>query len=349
MGKKRVVIVDDSAVMRAIVRKQLLEDGRFDIAGEAGDPFEARDVIKRSNPDVVVLDVEMPRMDGLSFLEKIMRLRPTPVVMFSTLTHRGSEAAVEALSIGAVDCVGKPNEDDPDTLLSLPERVFVAASAKLPGQRASSLEPPSDYRWNGKLVVMGASTGGVDALERLLSGYPADCPPTLVTQHMPESFLVSFAARLSGRVRPNVALAQDGEEIRQGMVRIAPGGANHLVISGRNTSRYARLQPGNKVSGHRPSVDMLFKSAVPLGAKVVAVLLTGMGRDGAEGMLELKDSGAHTIAQDRETSVVYGMPRVAAELGGVVEVLPLDQIAGAILGASCRNTVRGQRIEGRVN
>ncbi|SDK74913.1 protein-glutamate methylesterase/protein-glutamine glutaminase [Aliiruegeria lutimaris] len=331
MCKKRVVVVDDSAVIRALVRRHLTEDGRFIVVGEAGDPFEAREVIKRVNPDVITLDVEMPRMDGLSFLEKLMRLRPLPVVMFSTETHKGSIAAIEALSLGAVDCIGKPNAAAPDTIESLAERVFIASNARIPSRQTSTAPPPSSYSWNGKYVLVGASTGGVDALERLLAGYPADCPPTVIAQHMPESFLVSFAERLSNRVRPDVTLARDGERLQAGMVRIAPGGANHLVLSESRKDITCRLRPGEKVSGHRPSVDMLFRSARPFASRVLAVLLTGMGRDGAYGMLELRQAGAQTIAQDRDSSVVYGMPRVATEIGGANRTLDLDRIAAGIL------------------
>lgn len=338
--KKRVVIVDDSVVMRALVRKELLEDGRFDVVGEAGDAYQARDVIKRTNPDVLTLDVEMPRMDGLSFLEKIMRLRPLPVVMFSTETHRGSVAAIEALSLGAIDCIGKPNAAAPDTIRTLAERVFVAACARIPGRALPSPAPPGDYAWNGRSVLIGASTGGVDALERLLAGYPANCPPTLIAQHMPATFLESFAERLSKRLRPDVGLARDGERLVQGMVRIAPGGACHLKVGRSLNGPVCHLHAGEKVSGHRPSVDVLFRSAIATAERTVAVILTGMGQDGAHGLAELREGGAFTIAQNQESCVVYGMPRVAIELGGACQTLSLEKIAGAIL----RETGRGPSV-----
>ena len=306
-------------------------DGRFAIVGEAGDPFEAREVIKRTNPDVLTLDVEMPRMDGLSFLEKIMRLRPLPVVMLSTETHKGSDAAVEALSIGAVDCIGKPRADTPNTLLDLPERVFVASNAKTSQRPGAAPCPPSDFVWNGRAVLVGASTGGVDALERLLAGIPANCPPMLIAQHMPGSFLASFADRLARRVAPDISLARDGERLGQGQIRIAPGGNSHLVMTGSASAPVCRLLEGSKVSGHRPSVDVLFRSALPNAPQTIAVLLTGMGRDGASGMAELRTAGAQTIAQDRDSCVVYGMPRVAEELGGVCRSLSLERISHAIL------------------
>ncbi|MEM1429518.1 MAG: chemotaxis response regulator protein-glutamate methylesterase [Pseudomonadota bacterium] len=336
MQRKRVVIVDDSPTMRAMIGRVLKGDGRFEVVGEAADPFEARDVIKQTNPDVITLDVEMPRMDGITFLEKIMRLRPMPVVMFSTETHRGSRAAVEALSLGAIDCIGKPSMADAHALQALADRVFVAAGATVARARDTRPSTPAEgsYSWNGRVVLIGASTGGVDALERVLGGMPANGPPILITQHMPETFLASFAERLQGLVAPSVGLAQSGGAIRQGHIYLAPGGVNHLVVEGRKPALRCGLQPGEKVSGHRPSVDVLLSSALALGKTAVGVLLTGMGRDGAEGMRSLRQAGAHTIAQDEATSVVYGMPRVASELGGVAEIQPIDKIASAILRAT---------------
>lgn len=337
MGLKRVVIVDDSPTMRAMIARVLSQDGRFEVVGQAADPFEAREVIKRSNPDVLTLDVEMPRMDGLSFLEKIMRLRPMPVVMFSSETHRGSKAAVEALSLGAIDCIGKPSAAAPDAFAQLADRVHVAACAAVAGRRPPPRAPRTgSFAWGGRCVLIGASTGGVDALERVLGNLPADGPPVLITQHMPESFLASFAERLSSRVAPGIGLARPGAPVRQGQVWLAPGGPAHLVLEGRAGALRCNLREGEKVSGHRPSVDVLFRSALPLAARVVAVLLTGMGRDGAEGMRALRAAGAHTIGQDAASCVVYGMPRVAAELGAVAQTLPLDRIADAILAATVR-------------
>ncbi|MEM0935597.1 MAG: chemotaxis response regulator protein-glutamate methylesterase [Pseudomonadota bacterium] len=344
MLRKRVVIVDDSATMRAMIREVLGTDGRFDVAGEAADPFEAREVIKQTNPDVITLDVEMPRMDGITFLEKIMRLRPMPVVMFSTETHRGSKAAIEALSIGAVDCLGKPNNADPAAMRALADRVHVAACASVAAARARPNAPAAgSHDWDGRIVLVGASTGGVDALERVLGGLPADAPPILITQHMPASFLESFAERLRSLVAPRVALAHSGAPIRQGEVYLAPGGAAHLVLEGRKGLMRCGLQGGDKVSGHRPSVDVLFHSATWAAEQAVAVILTGMGRDGAEGMRALRAAGAHTIGQDEASCVVYGMPRVAAELGAVAETLPVDAVSGAILRATSRRAGAARR------
>ena len=337
MTRKRVVIVDDSATMRAMIHQALKTDGRFEVVGEAADPFDAREVIKRTNPDVITLDVEMPRMDGLSFLEKIMRLRPMPVVMFSTETHRGSRAAVEALSIGAIDALGKPQSAAPDVLAQLAERVHVAAGATVAASRPERTQAaPTRFAWNGKTALIGASTGGVDALERVIGALPPDAPPVLITQHMPESFLASFAERLDGLSRARVRLAEHGARVAQGCVYLAPGGRYHLQIAGPAGRQRCELHAGEKVSGHRPSVDMLFASAVPAAAQTVAVLLTGMGSDGAEGMRKLRAAGSHTIGQDEATSVVYGMPRVAAELGAVAEVCPLDSVADALLRATGR-------------
>lgn len=339
MSRKRVVVVDDSMTMRAMIVQALLADGRFEVVGEAADPLEAREVIRRANPDVITLDVEMPRMDGISFLEKIMRLRPMPVVMFSTETHRGSRAAVEALSLGAVDCIGKPSSARPEAFADLAERVFVAAGAAVAGSRP----PPAPrcgagYAWDGRVVLIGASTGGVDALERVLGALPANGPPVLITQHMPASFLASFAERLGPICAMDVGLAEDGAPVIRGRAHLAPGGARHLVLDGRPGRFRCGLSAAEKVSGHRPSVDVLFRSAARHAAWVVPVLLTGMGRDGAEGMAALRAAGAHTIGQDGATCVVYGMPRVAAELGGVCDVRPLDAIAGAILRATHAGT-----------
>lgn len=331
MERKKVVIVDDSASMRRMIRHCLLADGRFEIVGEAADPHAARDIVRRTNPDVLTLDVEMPRMDGLTFLERLMRLRPMPVVMLSTETHRGSAAALDALELGAVDCIGKPRADCPDALADLAERVFVAAGARLPGPIAPQARPREDFRWNGKTVLIGASTGGVDALERVLLSMPRNAPPILIVQHMPASFLESFAERLSRRVGPDVAIARDGEQACQGRVLIAPGGAHHLGLSADGKDVRCQLVADAKRNGHRPSVDFMFRSACAFAHLVVPVLLTGMGRDGAEGMLELRQSGARSIAQDRDSCVVYGMPRVAAELGAASRILPLDSIAPAIL------------------
>jgi two-component system chemotaxis response regulator CheB len=296
---------------------------------------------------VITLDVEMPRMDGISFLEKIMRLRPMPVVMFSTETHRGSRAAIEALSLGAIDALGKPQTAAPEALATLAERVHVAACATLAGARPRPVAATgTPYDWDGRVVLIGASTGGVDALERVIGALPADGPPILITQHMPESFLASFAERLHGQAAMNVALARPDAPVSRGQVWLAPGGDHHLHLAGRPGRFRCALETGDKVSGHRPSVDILFGSARTHARHVVAVILTGMGRDGASAMVDLRENGAHTIGQDEASCVVYGMPRVAAELGGVAETCPLDSVAGAILRVTNRGSAPDRRPRG---
>ncbi|MFB2531383.1 chemotaxis response regulator protein-glutamate methylesterase [Paracoccus sp. p3-h83] len=332
----RVLVVDDSITIRQLIRLRLAGDPRLVVVGEAADAFDAREKIKLLNPDVITLDVEMPGMSGLDFLERLMRLRPTPVIMVSSETHRGSHAALEALSLGAVDCIGKPiNAHSAESFAQLPDLLCMAAQARLrqAGPRPDNPPPPSNFRWNGRVVLIGSSTGGVDALETVLSGFPADCPPTLITQHMPAGFLSSFAARLDQRIAPHLSLATDGARLEQGRVYLAPGGETHLaVLPGSAPS--CRLVQSDKRSGHRPSVDVLFASAVPMASRVVAALLTGMGRDGADEMLSLRQAGARCLAQDEASCVVYGMPRAAVENGGAEQVVPLRGIAARILEAA---------------
>ncbi len=337
MSVKRVLIVDDSQTIRRLIRNRLVGDPRLEVVGEASDPYEARERIKILRPDVLTLDVEMPRMNGLDFLEKLMRLRPMPVVMISTETHHGSVAALEALSLGAVECVGKPNADRlPETFLNLPDLLVAAAEANLrsPHQRTVGT-PATGFSWNGRYVLIGASTGGVDALETLLSGYPENCPPTLITQHMPESFLASFAKRLGTRMAPKMALATPEAPLLQGHVYLAPGGDFHLGVSHGDPPR-CRLIAEDKRNGHRPSVDVLFESALAIAPRVVSVLLTGMGRDGAAAMKLLRQQGASCIAQDEATSVVFGMPRAAMENGGAERAVPIGRMSEEILRLCAR-------------
>lgn len=332
MRPTKVLIVDDSATIRQFIRARLAKDQRVEVVGEAADPFDAREKIKLLRPHVLTLDVEMPRMNGLQFLERLMRLRPMPVVMISTLTHRGSRAALEALSLGAVDCVGKPEHGDFDDVFEhLPDLLVAAANARLTADgKRPGVEPPEEFRWNGRSVFIGSSTGGVDALETLLTGFPNNCPPTLITQHMPASFLTSFAARLDPRIAPKLKLAETGDPLSPGHVYLAPGGDYHLTVVGGDQPR-CKLIAGEKRSGHRPSVDVMFESALPMAKSSIAVILTGMGRDGAEGMLALRSAGARCIAQDEASSVVYGMPRVAMENGGAEAAFPLQTISRQIL------------------
>ena len=343
MARTRVLIVDDSMTIRNLMKARLSEDPRIEVVGEAVDPYEAREKIKALSPDVLTLDVEMPRMNGLDFLERLMRLRPMPVIMVSTLTHKGSAAALEALSLGAVDCLGKPAADQiPETFERLGDLLVAAASARVrdPAQRKAPRAAPTDFRWNGKVVLIGSSTGGVDALENVLAEFPANCPPTLITQHMPEGFLASFAGRLNGRIAPTLTLAETGAPLEPGRIYLAPGGEYHLTVDPGEPMR-CRLVTGEKRSGHRPSVDVMFESAVPVAPRVVAAILTGMGRDGAEQMLALRKAGARCIAQDEASCVVFGMPRVALELGGAEQAVPLGGIAREVLSLAGSSADRG--------
>lgn len=333
----RVLIVDDSNTIRTLIRQVLAQDSRLMVVGEANDPYEAREKIKILHPDVLTLDVEMPRMNGLEFLEKLMRLRPMPVVMISSLTQKGARAALEALSLGAVDCIGKPVAGGlREAFRGLGDMLVMAAGARLRHRAPQAqIRPSAGFDWNGRFVLIGSSTGGVEALETLLAGYPANCPPTLITQHMPEGFLASFAQRLAGRIAPQLQLATDGAPLRQGQVYLAPGGDSHLLVTPGDRPA-CRLWVGEKRSGHRPSVDALFESALPHAPRVVAVLLTGMGRDGAEAMGRLRQGGAQCLAQDEASSVVFGMPRAALESGAAQAAVPLSRMAGEILKLCAR-------------
>lgn len=334
---RKVLIVDDSPTIRQILRAKIESDARLRVVGEAGDPYEAREKIKVLNPDVLTLDVEMPRMNGLDFLGKLMRLRPMPVVMVSAETHKGSVAALEALSLGAVECIGKPRLDHVgEAFWNLGDLLVAATDARLQSLGRARNKPVPGFEWNGKMVVIGSSTGGVDALERILGEFPANCPPTLITQHMPESFLVSFANRLSQQILPQLELAHENAPLRQGQIYLAPGGPSHLTLKPER-SACCHLLVDEKCNGHRPSVDVLFNSALPHAERCVAVMLTGMGRDGARGMLELRHHGARCIAQDEASSVVFGMPRAALELGAAEQAVPLDRIASEVLGLAGRS------------
>lgn len=330
-----MVIVDDTRSIRAMIRAHLLRDPNVEVVGEASDPFEAREMIRTLNPDVITLDVVMPKMDGLSFLDRLMRLRPLPVVMVSTRTTEKSSAAIQALSLGAFDCVDitKLNTGAPNTKLA---DIVVAAASSNPRMQASLgtglgvQKSPNRLRWNGRVVLIGSSTGGVDALTAVLSEFPADCPPTLIAQHMPAAFLESFCARLQRMIAPHVCLAVDGAPLEQGVVQIAPGGGRHLALS-KGPGLSVALPPETGTELYVPSVNVLFSSAVVHAKKIVAVMLTGMGKDGSVPMLDLHKAGAYTIAQDKASSVVDGMPRAARELGAAAEVASLDKIASAIL------------------
>lgn len=330
----RVLVVDDSATMRGLITAALNRDPEIEVIGTAADPIEAREAIKRLNPDVLTLDIEMPNMNGLEFLEKIMRLRPMPVVMVSTLTQAGAEVTLAALEMGAVDAVGKPSAHitAAEAFGELTLKVKAAAGSTVRARQpaAPAPAPHADYRAaEGHVLAIGASTGGVEALLTILSAFPSTCPATVVTQHMPATFTGSFAARLDRSSGATVREATDGAPLLPGHIYIAPGGEAHLEVAG--ITPRCRLVRSETVSGHRPSVDVLFGSVARLKKPMTGVILTGMGRDGASGLLEMRQAGARTLGQDPGSCVVYGMPRVAFEIGAVERQLPLSRLSGAIL------------------
>ncbi|MEM9047027.1 MAG: chemotaxis response regulator protein-glutamate methylesterase [Pseudomonadota bacterium] len=342
----RVVVVDDSRLMRAMIRKTLEADGDILCVGAAEDTDSGRRIIKEQNPDVVTLDVEMPGMNGIAFLEKIMTLRPMPVVMVSSHTQAGAEATLAALEVGAVDAVAKPVGDQAIERFGtrLRAAVRVAADAKVarveparalaparpqPASSASKVSKPTGPSRIG-LIAIGASTGGVAALGELLARLPNWLPPIVITQHMPTSYTARFAERLNCSLTFDVAEASDGEALRPGLIRIAPGGL-HMAVSGSRGSPKTTLLDEPPVSGHRPSVDVLFSStARTIGAKALGIILTGMGRDGADGMLQMRKLGAATLGQSEPSCVVYGMPKAAYDLGAVQQELDLKNMAARI-------------------
>ena len=342
MSKIKVLVVDDLPTMRQLVANVLEADPEIEVVGAAKSALQARELIKRLNPDVMTLDVEMPEMDGISFLEKVMRLRPMPVVMVSSMTARGTDTTIAALALGAVDCVVKPSVQNPNSFDELPAKVKIASNVKrrAPVARAVEQTPPdaSAYKSDGKMIFIGSSTGGVEALISILTAFPANCPPTLVTQHMPPVFTRNLAVRLDKMCAPEVMEATIGAALRPGTVYIAPGGELHLEVTGRSTFACA-LKTGGPVNGHCPSIDRLFSSAArSLGPRAVGVLLTGMGRDGAQGLLEIRQAGGRTIAQDEATSIVYGMPKAAVELGAVEVQHPITRIGHALIEATSART-----------
>jgi len=327
----RVLVVDDSTVMRQLIGAALSADPELEVVGEAGDPIQAREAIKALNPDVITLDVEMPNMNGIDFLERIMRLRPMPVVMVSTLTARGTEATLQALELGAVDCIEKPRGSDKEGFRQIAEKVKMAAKARV-RQRSTRVEPAAtdEFTPADKIVAIGSSTGGVEALLTLVERLPANCAPTVITQHMPASFTRSFAERLNRACAAQVSEARNGDPLVPGRVYVAPGGDYHLEIEGTKHLR-CKVTHGSPVSGHCPSVDVLFNSVARTAKdRAVGVILTGMGRDGAQGLLAMRQAGARTLGQDEATCVVYGMPRAAYELGAVERQYPLERLGAAV-------------------
>ncbi|MFN7101470.1 MAG: protein-glutamate O-methylesterase CheB [Pseudorhizobium sp.] len=333
----RVLVVDDSPTMRGLITAVLNSDPEVNVVGQAGDAMQARAAIKELNPDVVTLDIEMPNMNGLEFLEKIMRLRPMPVIMVSTMTHHGANATLAALEIGAFDCVGKPAPGDIRPFMDLAEKVKAAARSGMRRSASTSIiapaaiSPAAGYRVGRKVVAIGSSTGGVEALITVLQNFPKNCPPTVITQHMPPTFTRSFAERLNRLCAPVVEEAVDGARLEIGKIYLAPGGDRHLQVVN-PSAPCCRLIERDPVNGHRPSVDVLFDSVAELaGRNAVGVILTGMGRDGASGLLKMRNAGGRTLGQNEKTCVVYGMPRVAYEIGAVETQLPLSSIGEEIL------------------
>ncbi|GAC1345893.1 MAG: protein-glutamate O-methylesterase CheB [Acetobacteraceae bacterium] len=329
----RVLIVDDSATMRALIAATLRSDPGITVVGEASNPHEARAAIKELNPHVVTLDIDMPGMNGLEFLERLMRLRPTPVVMISTLTARGADASLRALALGAIECVEKPRRGEGFEDLAGAIRTAAAARVR-PLADARPSAPPAMFNGEGTVVAIGSSTGGVEALGALLGSFPANCPPTLITQHIRPAFTRSLADRLNRGSAAHVAEASDGAPLLPGHVYLAPGGKAHLAISGSGPWRCI-LQSGSEVNGHCPSVDVLFASvARHAGPRAVGVILTGMGRDGAQGLLAIREQGGRTFGQNQDSCVIYGMPRAAYELGAVEVQAPLNTLAAKLLAAA---------------
>jgi two-component system chemotaxis response regulator CheB len=337
----RVLIVDDSAVVRKSLSDQLGQAPDIEVIGSAVDPYHARDMIVHLRPDVITLDIEMPRMDGLSFLSKLMKHYPMPVVVVSSLTPKNSETAIRALELGAVEVICKPGSQYAATDVGrrIVQAVRTASKCRpalrlsLPQSRtgAPSSEPVIELRTTDKVLAIGASTGGTNALETILATLPPNVPGTVVVQHMPEHFTTALAQRLDSICPMEVREAHDGDTVVSGLVLIAPGG-HHLVVE-RSGARYiARIKDGPSVHFQRPAVDVLFESvAASAGRNAVGVILTGMGADGARGLLAMRQAGARTLAQDEQTSVVFGMPKKAIEFGAVEQIVPLPQMSGAIL------------------
>jgi two-component system chemotaxis response regulator CheB len=335
--------VDDSALIRGVMKEIINSQPDMEVVGVAPDPLVARDLIKQTNPDVLTLDVEMPKMDGLEFLEKLMRLRPMPVVMVSSLTERGSEITMRALELGAVDFVTKPKMSIESGMLEytdlIAEKIRIAARARikprpLAGAHGASVSPPlasirNPFTSSEKLIIIGASTGGTEAIKDFLVQLPPDCPGILITQHMPEGFTRSFANRLDKLCRISVKEAEGGERVLPGHAYVAPG-HSHLSLVRSGANYMTKLDQGPPVNRHRPSVDVLFNSAAPSAAECVGVILTGMaGR--RSGMLEMKKAGAYNLAQDEASCVVFGMPKEAIAIGATHDVGPLHELPGRVL------------------
>ena len=340
--KTRVLIVDDSALIRSVMREIISSQPDMEVVGVAPDPLVARDLIRQTNPDVLTLDIEMPKMDGLDFLERLMRLRPMPVVMVSSLTERGSETTLRALELGAVDFVAKPKMSIQSGMRDYAEliadKIRAASRARehaRPRHSAHSGQLPASLRnplmSSERLIIIGASTGGTEAIREFLQQMPSDCPGILIVQHMPEGFTRSFAQRLDQLCRVSVKEAEGGERVLPGHAYLAPG-HSHLLLTKSGANYVTQLDAGPPVNRHRPSVDVLFESAaLNAGKNAVGVILTGMGKDGAAGMLKMREAGAINFAQDENSCIVYGMPREAVAIGAVHQVASLQQLPGRVL------------------
>ncbi len=349
-NKIKVLIVDDSAVVRQTIKETLESDPEIEVMATASDPFYAVERLKQGIPDVITLDVEMPRMDGVTFLKKIMTQHPIPVVMVSSLTQQGSKTAMQALAYGAVDIITKPqlgvksfikesNEQFRQTIKAAAEANVkkllhisreiapkLTADAVLSGKQTKAMVETTE-----KIVVVGASTGGTEALRYFLEALPHDTPGIVIVQHMPENFTASFAERLNGLCRMNVKEAVNGDTVIRGQALIAPG-HSHMLLKRSGARYYVEVKKGPLVNRHRPSVDVLFRSAARYaGANAIGIIMTGMGDDGAKGLLEMKETGAQTIAQDKDSCVVFGMPHEAIKLGAAQKILPLQSIPSATL------------------
>ncbi|WP_018605207.1 protein-glutamate methylesterase/protein-glutamine glutaminase [Uliginosibacterium gangwonense] len=343
--KIRVLVIDDSALIRHLLTEIINRQPDLEVVGAAPDPLVAREMIRSLNPDVLTLDVEMPKMDGLDFLGRLMRLRPMPVVMISTMTERGSDTTLRALELGAVDFISKPRTNVGTGLeeyaLLIAEKIRTAAAAKIrrnlpsPTERytADAILPatPRPIGNGDPLIFIGASTGGTEAIKAVLLNLPTSLPGILVTQHMPEGFTKSYAQRLDSLCKISVKEAEEGDRIQRGHAYIAPG-HSHMMVKRVGNHYVVSLNQGLPVNRHRPSVDVLFRSAANVvGKSAIGIILTGMGRDGATGMREMHEAGAFTISQNKDTCIVYGMPKEAVLAGGVDEELPLEQIGRRLL------------------
>lgn len=348
-NKVKVIIVDDSALIRALLSKILSDNETIEVVATAGDPYEARELIKKYNPDVLTLDIEMPKMNGLAFLKNLMRLRPMPVVMISTLTHQGASATLEALALGAIDFISKPKNEGNQGITrykeQITQKILMAAMAnintgieKVSNQKKRNTDQVMGNKSLRKhfICAIGASTGGTEAIKNIISALPVMSPPIVITQHIPEFFSGSFARRVDSISHVNVFEAQNNQVIEAGNVYIAPG-HSHLTVAKVREAYVCRLDKSDAVNRHRPSVEVLFDSIAHVAApNALAVLLTGMGADGAQAMLRMREAYCDTVAQDEATSTVWGMPRVAVNIGAAKKILPLNQIARYILTSAFR-------------